>query len=304
MALTGVVAAAGWLALVFYAVTIEPGDTMITRNYVEYMTSNSVLLGAEFDKVISILVVTAILAVALARARKLLVRSVVEQAAARDLSRFFAPEIAEKIKSAEHRIGAGQGEAREAAILNVDIRGFTGLAETMDPSALIQLLTEYESRMVPAIHRHGGSVDKFLGDGIMATFGAVVASDAYAADSLRAVDDIVAAAEAWSAERRDAGLDPLRIGAAVAAGRVIFGAVGDETRLEYTVIGDPVNLSAKLEKHNKTVGTIALTTGDTYALAKAQGYRPSAAHPEQPGSRLLGVERPVDVIVLAANLAA
>ena len=301
VALTGAVAAAGWLGLVLYAVTVEAEDTMITRDYVEYMTSNSVLLGAEFDKVISILVVTVILAVALARARRLLVRSVVEQAAARDLSRFFAPEIAEKIKSAEHRIGAGQGEAREAAILNVDIRGFTGLAETMQPSALIQLLAEYESRMVPVIHRNGGSVDKFLGDGIMATFGAAVASETYAADSLRAVDDIVAAAEAWEVERRDAGLDPLRIGAAVTAGRVIFGAVGDETRLEYTVIGDAVNLSAKLEKHNKTVGTIALTTGDTYALAKAQGYRPSAAHPEQPGSRLLGVERPVDVVVLAAK---
>lgn len=300
VALTGAVAGAGWLALVLYAVTVDPFDTMITRNYVRYLTSNSVLLGAEFDKVISIAVVTIILVVALARARRLLQRSVVEQAAVRDLSRFFAPEIAEKIKDAEHRIGAGQGEAREAAILNVDVRGFTALAETMAPSDLIQLLTAYESRMVPVIHRHGGSIDKFMGDGILATFGAVVASDTYAADGLRAMDGVMAAAEAWSAERRAAGLKALSIGAALTTGRVVFGAVGDETRLEYTVIGDPVNLSAKLEKHNKVAETRALTTADTYALAEAQGYRPPTTHATRPASQLMGVDHPVDLVVMAA----
>ncbi len=300
VALTGAVAGTGWLALVLYAVTVDPFDTMITRDYVHYLTSNSVLLGAEFDKVISISVVTIILAVALARARRLLQRSVVEQAAVRDLSRFFAPEIAEKIKGAEHRIGAGQGEAREAAILNVDVRGFTMLAETMAPSDLIQLLAEYESRMVPEIHRHGGSIDKFMGDGILATFGAVVASDTYAADGLRAIADVMATAEAWSAERRADGLEALSIGAALTTGRVVFGAVGDETRLEYTVIGDAVNLSAKLEKHNKVTETRALTTAETYALAEAQGYRPPTTHATRPASQLMGVDHPVDLVVMAA----
>ncbi|MFQ5955925.1 MAG: adenylate/guanylate cyclase domain-containing protein [Kiloniellales bacterium] len=300
VALTGSVAGTGWLALVLYAVTIDPQDAMITRNYVQYLTSNSVLLGAEFDKVISIVVVTVILAVALARARRLLVRSVVEHTAASDLSRFFAPEIAEKIKGAEHRIGAGHGEAREAAILNVDIRGFTVLAETTAPSMLMQLLAEYQSRMVPVIQRHGGSIDKFLGDGIMATFGAAVASDTHAADGLRAVDDVVATAEAWNAERRAAGLDPLRIGVALTTGRVVFGAVGDETRLEYTVIGDAVNLSAKLEKHNKVTETRALTTVNTYALAEAQGYRAPTRHETHPASQLMGVDHPVDLVVMAA----
>jgi adenylate cyclase len=149
--LAGLASALGWLILVGYVITVDPHDNMITRNYVAYMTSNTVLLGAEFDKIISILMVTGILTVALVRARKLLERSVIEATAAADVARFFLPEIASKITHSRQQIRPGQGEAREAAILNVDIRGFTGMANDMDPSDLIQLLYDYESRMVPII---------------------------------------------------------------------------------------------------------------------------------------------------------
>ncbi len=296
--LAGLVAAVGWLVMVFYAVTVDPTGQMITRDYVYYMTSNSILLGAEFDKVISILVVTAILAVAITRARRLLVRAVSEGAAARDLSRFFAPEIAKQITASERRVTVGQGVARDAAILNVDVRGFTALAAHMPANDLIALLAEYQSRMVPAIQRHNGTIDKFLGDGIMATFGAATESETYAADALRAMDEVMAMAEAWNAERVREGKPGLRIGAAVATGRVIFGAVGDETRLEYTVIGDAVNVAAKLEKHTKEEKVRALATAEAYAKAGAQGYRPTAAPEERPGRRMMGVEGSVDLVVL------
>jgi adenylate cyclase len=90
----------------------------------------------------------------------------------------------------------------------------------------------------------------------------------------------------------------LGINAALAVGPVIFGAVGDEGRLEYTVIGEPVNLAAKLEKHNKSVGARALTTKKSYARAQAQGYLPPAAKAELPGSAIEGLTEPVDLIVL------
>ncbi|MFT6580009.1 MAG: adenylate cyclase [Alphaproteobacteria bacterium] len=296
--LAGATAALGWMALVIYVIKIDPQDTMITRNYVDYMTSNSVLLGAEFDKIISILVVTAVLAVALSRARKLLESSIVEATAHQDLSRFFSPEIALKITGSEFRVKPGEGEAREAAILNIDIRGFTALTAKMDPSDLIKLLHEYESVMVPVIQKHGGNIDKFLGDKILATFGAVLPSDQYAADSLRAVDDLVIAADDWNAARRAAGQDSIEVGMALACGRIIFGAVGDETRLEYTVIGDPVNLSAKLEKHNRVAGTRALATGNLWNQGAKQGYiatTPRMASPQ----KIDGVAKHVAVVVLA-----
>ena len=121
--LAGVVAALGWSVLAIYAMVASGGAEMVTRDYVYYMTSNSILIGAEIDKIVSILTVTAILAVAITRARQTLIRSVAEGAAAQDLSRFFSPEIAQQITAAEHKIHAGQGQAREAAILMCDFGG-------------------------------------------------------------------------------------------------------------------------------------------------------------------------------------
>ena len=299
--LAGLCAAAGWLVLVLYVITIDPQDNMITRDYVAYMTSNTILLGAEFDKIISILMVTGILAVALARARKLLERSVIEATAAADLARFFSPEIASKITLSDQQIRPGQGEAREAAILNVDIRGFTAMANDMDPSDLIQLLHEYESRMVPIIQDHGGNIDKFLGDGILATFGAVLSSDSYAADAMRAVDALLDAADDWNRDRAAAGRPPISIGMAVVTGRIVFGAVGDDTRLEYTVIGDPVNLCAKLEKHNRTAQSRALTTYEAFDLATAQDYAPPATRERFQKVPVEGVPSGVDLVVIASR---
>ncbi|KZD12850.1 adenylate/guanylate cyclase domain-containing protein [Oceanibaculum pacificum] len=295
----GAAAALGWLALVYYAVFSTMENPMITRNYVTYLTSNAILLGAEFDKIISILLVTAVIAAAILRARALLERAVIDGAAARDLSRFFAPEVAARITAAEHRIRAGEGEMQNAAILTVDIRGFTKLSMEAPPREVMALLSEYQSRVVPAIQRQGGSIDKFLGDGVMATFGAALPTETYAADALRAVDAVTAAVTLWNGERIAAGLAPLRIGAAVSTGPVLFGAVGDDTRLEYTVIGEAVNLAAKLENHTKREGVTALAPAAAYDLALMQGYRAPATARRLPARHVDGVEGPLDLVAIA-----
>ena len=286
--------------MVFYVVIAVPGDTMVTRDYVAYLTSNSVLLGAEFDKIISMLMVTAILAMAVTRARSLLVQSVTETTAVRELSRFFSPEIAQQITDSENEIAVGQGVEREAAVLNVDLRGFTVFAGQVEPDELIAVLSEYQSRMLSAIQRHGGCVDKFMGDGIMATFGAAVRNDTFAADAFAAVEDVLAEAISWNDERRAAGKPAMEVNAAVATGRVVFGAVGDANRLEYTIIEPPANLAAKLEKQNKTEHTLALTTAEALNLAETQGYRPAATFERRNGTQIADINEPVDLVVLAA----
>ncbi len=298
--LAGLAAAAGWFAMIAYVLTYDMmGGTPITRNYVTYLTSNSMLLGAEFDKIISMLIVTAVLVVALVRARNLLVSSVAEHQAASALSRFFAPEIAQRIRGSQHDIRAGQGEARDAAILTTDIRGFTKLSATLEPDQVIALLTEYQARLVRIIQRHNGVIDKFLGDGILASFGCAMPNERYAADALRAAIEIQSVADSWAKERMAAGLPPLGIGTAVTTGRVIFGAIGDASRLEFTVIGDAVNLAAKLDKHSKAEGVRALAAAEAHELALRQGFVPQRPLEQRRARKVDGVAQPVDLVVIA-----
>jgi adenylate cyclase len=297
--LAGAAAACGWLLMLYYAMSTSQAPNMgVTRDYVAYMTSNLILIGAEFDKVIAILLSTAILAIALWRARRLLVGSVVESQAHSDLERFFAPEIAHQIVHAEQRIEAGQGEVRRAAILVCDIRGFTPMAMGMDPDYLMKLLADYQTRMVRVIQDHGGSIDKFMGDGIMATFGAALPTETYAADALRCIEDLGQAAWVWHDERQSTGEMPLDIGFAVSAGPLVFGAVGDGERLEFTVIGEPVNLAAKLEKANKAEAVSALTTAATLEIAQAQGYEPPPSLEHRAQRPIEGTGAPMDLVVL------
>lgn len=297
---TGLVAIAGWIYLILYAVGGRGGPPNPTSDFVEYMTSNALLIHAEVDKIIAILLTTVVLALAISRARHLLVRAVSEGAAAQDLSRFFDPGVAARIRGAAMSIRAGEGELRDVAILTVDLRGFTRLSTELAPDEVMKVLQDYQARVCPLIAAAGGSIDKFLGDGILASFGAVTPSPSAAANALRAADAVIDAASEWATERRAAGLPGLEIGLAVASGRVVFGAVGDGERLEFTVIGDAVNFAAKLEKHNKEEHTRAITDAATYALAERQGYRAPAQRERRTGRRVGGIADSVDIVVLAA----
>ena len=299
--LAGVVASAGWLLMIGYAIVYDGGMQAVTRNYVEYLTANRILLGAEFDKIITIALVTAILAVAIMRARKTLVRGAQEHAAAVALSRFFSPEIADRIAHAKEEIHAGEGQQRDAAILTTDIRGFTGISAAMPANDVIEILTEYQARLVPAIQNNGGSIDKFMGDGILATFGAAVPSAGYAADALRAAEAVADAAREWGAAREAAGRPVLRVAVAVTAGPVVFGAIGDESRLEYTVIGDPVNLAAKLDKHGKGLNAGIVTTAETLALATTQDFKSSLNYKYVSAAGVAGVSEAVDLAFVTAD---
>ncbi|WP_020590400.1 adenylate/guanylate cyclase domain-containing protein [Kiloniella laminariae] len=294
--IAGLLAAAGWGIMILYVTMIDSMDSMITRDYVHYMTSNSILLGAEFDKIISILIVTFILALALTRARRLLINSVAEKQAAAELSRFFSPEVAARITHSADKIVVGSAERREAAIMNLDMRGFTRLAGKESPEVVMSTLAEYQQLCVPIIQKHGGSIDKFMGDGIMATFGASEASETYAADAMRAMDEVMQATLQW---RKSGAKGVPLVNGSVAVGTVLFGAVGDDTRLEYTVIGDAVNISAKLEKHNKEIGVRALADQGAFDRALSQGYQPPLERRQLSHNEVEGLSQNLSLVVLA-----
>lgn len=296
---TGLVGILGWSGLVAYAALSEMGAMYITRNYVEYLTSNAILVGAELDKIIVILGVTLLLALTLQRGRQLLVASVRESAAATDLKRFFAPEVARSITGADKALVAGQGEVRDVAVLVVDIRGFTRIAAGLAPGVVMAVLARYQDEVAGLIDRHGGRVDKYLGDGVLATFGAVGPSPTAAADALRTAALLPEAFERLAPELSGLGWpEPLRGGAAVAAGPVTVGVVGSAERLEFTVIGDAVNRAAKFEAANKALGSLVVTDAATHAAAGRQGYdAPARARLAQVA--VPGLAAPCDLVLIA-----
>lgn len=272
----GLIASAGWAAMTVYAVLAAPAPAR-TSSYIDYLTGNRVLIGAELEKVVAILSVTLVLTIAIVRGRRQLVMAATDAAARANLSLFFSPETAQRISALEEGVlRPGYGEIRQAAVVVADIRGFTSLAARRAPNEVLSVLVEYQRSLGQVIVEHGGAIDKFLGDGILATFGCAVPTPTPAADGLRALHAMMEASEAFE-QRASAFLgEPLQVGFAFAAGPVLYGTVGDAARLEFTVIGESVNLAVKLEKSNKTVGTLGLADADSVEQATREGYAPAA----------------------------
>src|SRR3989454_4075500 len=137
-------------------------------------------------------------------------------------------------------------EKRPVVIFFSDIRGFTPMSETMSPDAIATLLTEYFTEMVEVVFEHGGTLDKFIGDAIMALWGAPMAHEDDADRAMRCALDQLAALEKLNAKWKEEGRPELRIGIGINFGEVFAGNVGSDRRLEYTVIGDAVNTAKRL----------------------------------------------------------
>ena len=285
--LAGLVGAAGWLALVAFAIMGEGGDSALTRNYVEYLTSNRVLLGGEVDKILSIMVVAAVLTLAIARARQLLIQSIVEGSAAESLSHFVPEGIADQIAGAEGRLIDAQTETREATILFADLVSFTSLSERLSPDQLIATINEYLLLIEAPIERHNGAIILFEGDKIMASFNLPSHDLAHASSAVATALDIE---QLLQAHTFSAGVKlQARIG--VNSGKVVGGFVGTPGRLNYTLYGDNVNIAARLEPLNKQYATSILVSERTAELSDPQRF-----HFEPKGSETLrGRHTPINI---------
>lgn len=292
--LTGGLAIAGWITLVLIAAQ----DAPVTTDYPTYMTSFSVLWGAEAEKIVALAGVTAVLGFAVLRTRALLTRTAIEETAARDLSRFLDADAARRVRSASTELKAGDGELKSATIMFLDLRGFSVASANLPPSEVIALLYEYQSRFVPLIEGAGGSVDKFLGDGILVSFGTGERAGSEAADAFGVLPALIKTSDEWARERREAGLPQLGVAIAITHGDVVHGVIGFDDRLEFTVIGDAVNLAAKLEKHAKVEQCSVIATRAAVERARAQGVSVPFIR-EAKGANVDGAADPVDLFVLA-----
>jgi len=205
----------------------------------------------------------------------------------RAFTRYVAREVVEEIlKDPENLVLTG--ERREVTVLFCDVRGFTPMSERLSPEEVVLLLNDFYTLMIETTFKHDGTLDKFLGDAVMAIFGAPIAHPDH---SLRAVRTALAMQEGiieLNARRQTEGKEPITVGIGVSAGAAVAGTVGTADRMEYTVIGDTVNLAARLESSAKP-GQILISQPTYAAVCDLVDVRPLGP------IRVKGKEEEVDV---------
>ena len=170
------------------------------------------------------------------------------------MGRYFSPQVASRIAQAENDFLQPGGKKQHVAVMFMDIRNFTKMSEELTPLEVTQFLSDYHNRIVKIIFQYGGTLDKFMGDGIMATFGTPETGVDDLARALEAGVAIKHAMVKLNLERTEKGLPIIGQGIGLHFGEVIAGNIGTEDRLEYTVIGDTVNIASRLESACKETG--------------------------------------------------
>lgn len=194
----------------------------------------------------------------LARSFNEMVGGLEERERIRDtFGRFVSHDVAEAVLNGAAPLGSVE---REVSILFQDIRGFTALSERLDPATLLDVLNQFFTEVVAAVEAEGGVVKQFLGDGAMALFGAPQAVPDHAQRAVRAALGVVQRLGVLNERLRERGLSPLEIGIGVHSGKVVAGLIGPDSRSEYGVVGDAVNLASRIEALTKEVGATILVS--------------------------------------------
>jgi adenylate cyclase len=206
-------------------------------------------------------------AVAVERAR-LNQKIVAEEKKRERLGRFLSPQVANRILAAsDHGAELGAPEVREVSILFADISGFTSMSETMSPSSVALLLNDYLSRMTDVIFKYEGTLDKYIGDAIMAVFGAPLDMPDHATRAIKTALEMQERLAEWNADRKEGPAFRIRIG--INSGNAVAGEIGSINKKEYTVLGDTVNTASRLESAVAKPGSVVIGA-NTLALVEGQ----------------------------------
>ncbi len=209
-----------------------------------------------------------VLVIAVRRARGMLVHAIDESRRKARLTRYLPPKIADWMVETPSSV-ARAGRRQSVAVMFCDIRNFTSRAESLDPEALGVFVGEFRRRVAIATDNHGGVIDKFIGDSAMVLFGVPESGPGDAGNALACGSAILESLEDWNSERTAAGEDRVAFGIGIHWGEVFSGAIGDESRLEFTVLGDSVNVAARLEQETKSAGLPLIVSKDLLDAAGA-----------------------------------
>jgi len=234
-----------------------------------FLDENFVFVMGWVQQIVIYAIFTGIMAMVVWRARRLVETQVSTERERANLSRYFWPNLVDELAASDTPLGAVRRQ--NVAVLFADIVGFTGMAEQRSPEQVIDLLRGFHGRMEEVVFAHGGTLDKYIGDAVMATFGTPHTGPHDASDALACARAMAETLEAWNLERAAAAEAPVAAGIGLQFGPVVLGDIGGAHRLEFAVIGDTVNVASHLERLTRSLDATIVAGGDLVAEVEREG---------------------------------
>jgi len=282
---TGIASVATWSAGVFWVAGLPESITHRSQEILtqsptgaalmeRYLDPNAVSLTTWTNQMVFLVLVTTILALAVWRSRRLVRLQAAAESERTALSRYFSPNIVRELSRSDGVLD--RPSIQPGAVLFADMVGFAAISEKLTPDALIELLRDFHGRLARVAFAHDGTVDKYIGDAIMVHFGT---PRPQIDDPVRALSCAAAMLEEirrWNDERKSRGQEPIAIGIGVHYGELLVGNIGDARRLEYTVLGDTVNVASRLEGLTREIGGVLAVSDDLIQAVRTRGVDPES----------------------------
>lgn len=259
---------------------------------------NNINIPNRVQEIVVFLIAACTLAISVRRSNNLLLKHASLERERTNLARYFSPTVVEELSKNDEPLK--QVRTQDIAVLFVDIVGFTSFADGKPPEDVIGTLREFHGRMEHEVFLHGGTLDKYLGDGLMATFGTPFAGPTDAINALTCARAMIAAVDAFNREREADGEVPIRASFGLHYGPVVLGDIG-RNRLEFAVIGSTVNAAARLEALTRHLNCVLVASDALVQRAKSEKATGVDQIPlvQQPAQSLRGLEQPMAVWTLA-----
>jgi adenylate cyclase len=246
-------------------------------------------------EIVVFLLVSAGLALLVWRSRGLVAERAAAERARGNLARYFSPKVVEVLAERDEPLGRVRRQA--VGVLFADLVGFTTIAEDMTPEEVMAMLRAFHGRMEDEVFRHGGCLEKFIGDALLATFGVPDAGARDATDALACARGMLAALGEWNGQREAEGLVPLRMGVGLHYGPVVLGDIGSERSMAFATVGDTTNVASRLQALTRDLDARVVASGalvaaverEAASAALLEGLKPRGAHV------LRGRDTPIDV---------